>query len=293
MNPLNYLRQATACISKTLPTIAETAPEYASKAKQLLAECAKSRKFLLPEGGRIFDDNLRGLPDVLRLPFPQIVIEYRASQGESVAEQMFGEEGTHPVPKRVIYAQEVDGWIDVVCICGTDDGDWYLLPWFVALKKKEEGEIVGDSDLSGKVSNSVPIPSVVTQFFLFGEIGKDVPNWGLRAQADTNDEANTVMSLIEALSCINVTHDALPARKQNKSGKRRGALPFDEYRVLTIKPSSTKDSGDSSGTGRSPREHLRRGHIRRLDDKRRVWVNACVVNPGTQGKITSDYRVKS
>lgn len=292
MNQLNYLRQATKCINEKLQSIANTPPEYARKSKNVLIECAKSKKFLLPEGGRIFDDNLRGLPDVLRLPFPQIVIEYRAGREISVAEQVFGD-NTTAVPKRIVYAQEAeDGWIDVVCICGTDHDDWYVLPWFASFRLRDSSDYVVDSDLLWK-TNATPIGSVVTQYWLFGELGEQVTDWELRAAADLNDELNTVLSLIEALACSNVSHEALPVRKQNKSGKRRGALPFDEYHILTIAQGSAKWHGDGIGIGRSPREHLRRGHIRRLDNNRRVWVNSCVVNPGSHGKVVSDYKVKA
>ena len=291
MTPLNYLRQATERIAKDLPALRASFPEYANKTNELLRECAKAKKFVLPDGGRIFDDNLRGLPDVLRLPFPEIVIEYRAGSEESLPEQVFGTEGTQAVPKRIAYAQEMDGWIDVVVICGSNDGRWQILPYGVSIRKAEPGDVVNESGLIGKTS-AVHISSVVLMLWKFGEIADEIEDWESRAEVDTADESNTVLSLIEALSCINVGHESIAVRKQNKSSKKRGALPFDEYHTLVIKPNSSKEKVESIGDGRSPREHLRRGHIRRIDGNRRVWVNACVVNPGTAGKIVSDYRVK-
>lgn len=42
----------------------------------------------------------------------------------------------------------------------------------------------------------------------------------------------------------------------------------------------------------SPREHLRRGHIRRLEDGRKFWINAAVVAAGNGGKIHKDYGIR-
>jgi hypothetical protein len=41
---------------------------------------------------------------------------------------------------------------------------------------------------------------------------------------------------------------------------------------------AARDAARTRGTHASPITHLRRGHIRRLDDGRRVWVKDCMVN---------------
>jgi hypothetical protein len=40
-------------------------------------------------------------------------------------------------------------------------------------------------------------------------------------------------------------------------------------------------------THRSPREHLRRGHIRIYQSGRRIWVNSTLVNAGVGGRIST------
>ncbi len=73
------------------------------------------------------------------------------------------------------------------------------------------------------------------------------------------------------------------------------ALPFDEYHVLTVAIPSAKASvnnqAESIGDRHSPREHLRRGHIRRLQDSRKIWVNAAIINAGVGTKIHKNYAV--
>ena len=76
--------------------------------------------------------------------------------------------------------------------------------------------------------------------------------------------------------------------------RKCGALPFDDYHVLTINVGGQgQREGAANGSHRSPREHLRRGHIRRLQDGRKLWVNATVVNPGVGAKVMKDYRMEA
>lgn len=75
----------------------------------------------------------------------------------------------------------------------------------------------------------------------------------------------------------------------NAKRTNQGKPPLYDYHCLTVttnRQSSAK--GQGTGTHASPRQHLRRGHIRRLPDKK-VWVNSCVV--GSYGKICEDYRL--
>jgi hypothetical protein len=100
-----------------------------------------------------------------------------------------------------------------------------------------------------------------------------------------------LLSLLNALACSNVRIERSEPRMRRK--KSASALPFDTYHVLTVGPPGTGPHGSLTGGHRSPREHLRRGHIRRLEDGRRIWVNATVVAAGRgAGVVTKDYAVK-
>ena len=72
---------------------------------------------------------------------------------------------------------------------------------------------------------------------------------------------------------------------------RRGALPFDEYRILTVRSPGGDDEQPAARAAvalhRSPREHLRRGHIRIYESGKRVWINPTLVNAGVGGKIST------
>jgi hypothetical protein len=298
LQPLNYLRAATEELRRQwIPAMTRLHPEDARICDEVLAEAAAAPKFLLPKGGRIFNDKLRGLPDDLKLPYPSIVIEYEASDAkDGLVEAAFGAENSASAPKRIVLAQEVEGWIHVHSLVQlrTDDRTfWIMQPYAAAIRKVEDSQATPElPDL--KVGTVIDGLEVIT--FPTGNIAPERigPDWRRNAYCDLMDECSATLELVEALSCINVTHEALPARKPNKNALKRGALPFDEYRVLVIKEHerSATTRLDPNSTHRSPREHLRRGHIRRLPDGRKVWVNPTIVNAGTSGKITTTYDVR-
>ena len=101
------------------------------------------------------------------------------------------------------------------------------------------------------------------------------------------------LHFLNALSCANVHVERDLPKKAGK--KINSALPFDTYHVLTIDvPGHAGAVGSPTGGHRSPREHLRRGHIRRLEGGRRIWVNATVVAAGRgAGVVTKDYALRA
>lgn len=76
-----------------------------------------------------------------------------------------------------------------------------------------------------------------------------------------------------------------------------GKVPLYEYRVLTVDLGGIKHKGlderpDGYDSGRnSPRQHLRRGHVRVCHSGTRVWVQPCVVGGGAHGVIDKDYAI--
>ena len=104
-----------------------------------------------------------------------------------------------------------------------------------------------------------------------------------------------VLEMVNVLQCSNVH---IEQRNHHKHEKRPlEAHKLDTYHVLTIDVNrNQKDRNGAGGNNshRSPREHLRRGHIVRPDGRRPYWRNATLVNAGLSlGVVHKDYRVKS
>lgn len=263
MQQLNYCRQMAKQFSSFVDI-----PNCPPKSKELFRHCLSlsslSQKFMLPDGGHLLlDKEFRALDqsDKLRLPFSCIALEYQF-QGDADKEMRSS--------KRIIFAVENEDGLFCVSVAYLDHiGVFQAYPPFgLAHADYLDRSIVVDGRPAVKIrcddSNVV---------------------------ADLQYEAVVVLSFLNALSCSNVKTERM---KSKDSGRKiKTAFPFDEYNMLTIDVSgkSQHSSVSGIGPGRSPREHLRRGHIRRYESGLKVWVNAAVVNPGVGGKITKDYRL--
>jgi hypothetical protein len=296
--PLNFLRQVHDDLNWWAQAKAVEVPEYPKHLKAILKDAAHSVKFLMPDDGIIFDDGFKGVPDDFRLPFPLVALEF------------YGTEPDDYRSKNIVLAYQVKEAILVFhfhTFISKHKGEmWMLMPFFAECRPRigvEEAkmdteflqEVLDAAKVDPKDAPAISQSSV--RHFDIGGMAKHIykDHWRISAYTGMSSAITAVFSLIEALSCSNVSSEALPVRKANKGALKRGALPFDEYRVLTLKPSqhgASSVDGDipfAPGTGRSPREHLRRGHIRRLPSGKKIWVNAHVVNAGVQGKLHKTY----
>jgi hypothetical protein len=227
------------------------------------AELYGAVKFVLPHGGTLLDDaSLRGLDELqgVRLPFGKIVLEYTTpKKGGGVS-------------KTVVLCVETDADIRVITwmTVDTDFGE-YWAPYPVLSIDRVDGFIRDDDKV---FLNAKPR----------GDMGVFTEERHWRAMCQR--AVAVMLMFLNALACSNVTSERLPLRKPSKT---LGALPFDEYHVLTIAAPQGTHKGGVQGSHRSPREHLRRGHIRRLQSGSKIWVNAAVINAGVGGKIRKQY----
>lgn len=271
MNTNTHTRRARKSIEKSLKG------HLNQDARWLLSLChqslKKGQKFILPFNGRMLDDRqLRGIEpgERIELPYPVMVFEYKR---EGLVEQ--GE-----VPFKEALAIAVDGsqidshsdhiFVIPICRFGSLWG-----PIGVVMLNKNDPFIRSDR---GQVEFQVR-PYIVG----------GLPSAPMQ---DMMDEVGALFDFMNASRCSNVRVSRVDGSKiAVESGK---PLDFDEYYVLTIHSSQANATGaKGAGCHRSPREHLRRGHIRRLSSGVRVWVNSTVV--GAQngaGKIFKTYRVQ-
>lgn len=273
MEHLNFCRKMTIEFS-AMTEIPSIDPELRERMQHCITLAAVSHKFMLPDDGFLIDDDeLRALDESkpLRLPFPSVALEYRTLDDGSTE----GERSS----KRIVFATEMENGINFRCVAWMDrvGGFQPYAAFHLRNGLYLRRDIIVDN-----------LPSIQIM-----DLSR--PNNRAPMQFDRDDssyEARVLLGFLNALSCINVRTERSEPRKSGK--KIKSALPFDTYHILTI------DVGRATGAGtgltgishRSPREHLRRGHIRRLEDGRRIWVNATVVAAGRgAAKVEKDYRV--
>ena len=282
MEHLNYSRQLVRQCMDLL-----TVPGIEHDRRALLSSVVdlhgSSTKFILPDGGRLYDDNeFRALDESvpLRLPYPCIALEYQSNGRDREMGEPVGHVNGVPqyesgdfvsAPKRVVYAREHGDYIVVTVAFWTrHDGLWRVMPECAIPN-------VGYLDRGMSYSGRTAIKAAFQN--------PRVP------MSDYMDELGALLCFLNILHCSNVqAHRSDPKR----AGKKiKSALPFDTYHILTIDVPGNSGGGMATGSHRSPREHLRRGHIRRLGDGRRIWVNATVVAAGRgAGVVTKDYAIR-
>jgi hypothetical protein len=302
--PLNYLRQAQEDLArKWFPFARAHHTLDAQACEAVLASAQRAPKFVLPKGGRLLNDALRGLPRQPRLPFGTVVLEYQSDpDGQGIVEQVY-ERKPVSCPRRIVVAWQdpnsLSLFVQAIFYMVTDSGGtWAFTPYFAEIACEEDGSSLESPTYNGAqvlpdlLGSNSATKHLGLKFHPTGTLAEaSAPDWRGNAYLDLLDEINAVLELIEALSCSNVRHEPLPVRKLNKAAAKRGALPFDEYRVLVVnalgKEATDHHHPAGAATHRSPREHLRRGHIRIYQSGRRIWVNSTLVNAGVGGKIST------
>jgi hypothetical protein len=113
-----------------------------------------------------------------------------------------------------------------------------------------------------------------------------------RLTYDANDEVHMAIQACAVLNCANVeTVDVAPSKGANAKRVASGKSPFFTYKVLQVAAVKIASSEKGSGSHSAPRTHLRRGHIRRLEN-RVAWVRPAIVNAGSErGTVAKDYRI--
>ena len=226
---------------------------------------SKSQHFALPDDSLLLGAKGVGLFGTkLHLPYPFITIEYYLPKDNY---------------KVLIIAVEENNEIYCRLLLNTKKFDWSYIPI---------GLHIGDGD--GPFEAGFRASSSYAKGF--EDVCDSFPK-------ETKDFFKTaiftpVTELLEALSCRNVYTELLEPvnSKVNERRAKAGKLPLYETKILVVdsKPKEI-DPNWKGGTHASPRQHLRRGHIRRYEDYS-IWINNQVVGKASNGKIDKSYEVK-
>ena len=318
----NYAAQAERDIVKNYSQAPSMAAEYPLIEKRFLNPIKNSVHFALPDTGVIFDDEYRGIRgEEVRLPFPSITLEYYFPYGDGklekdhvwsskrliLATEYTSEQVALEYPEYDFDFGEPDMmWIAVYgASFFPEDGLWAVEPFGWLMPSAWDRQFVkksGETVFSNRFQDSregVGVNGYILPLIksILERVHEAEGEAGIQSCVkDIGNETASILELCEALSCSNVHHRAIdtvdPAVNQRRV--RDGKVPMYETRTLWIdvpnfEGVSTEWQG---GTHRSPRQHLRRGHIRNLQSGKKVWVNATVVGAKENGMIKKDYAIK-
>lgn len=145
--------------------------------------------------------------------------------------------------------------------------------------------------LSSKVRTLLADQSLLVMSGAGGCTAYDTP---LSSGDNRNQSKNMLFAAMYFLTILNCSNVSTEIRR-SAGGRKKGKTPLCSYtyHTLVVDPQHERVAGavDVMGERRGPREHLRRGHIRRYSTGKSIWVNSSVVNQGTTGRIEKDYRV--
>lgn len=102
---------------------------------------------------------------------------------------------------------------------------------------------------------------------------------------------DAILEFLVTVNCENVIQNSLaPSNVLNQKRKSKQKEPFYSYRILSI-PGGSNPGSPQGGNHASPRIHLRRGHLRRLNTGKVTWVRHTIVGNAELGVADKNYRV--
>jgi hypothetical protein len=287
MKNLNYCRQFMRDVS--LGRCGEY-PEVFDSIKLRATLIPKAQKFMLPSDLHKLDGTFKAIDESmpLRLPYPVVALEFYDSldeeqitnQLDKLRERGADMRGYQRITKRILIADETIRK-DQISIFGIG---WApsLGCWIPTVSV-----LLPVSGYIERIPGKDYVSMVMGFFRKYNGVGES------QRKEYAAGDVEMFYGFLNALQCANVTIKTnQPTEKGGK--QKKNAMPFDTYHVLSVGVKAIGTVGSSAGgvcDRNSPREHLRRGHVRKLQDGRSIWVNAAVVNPGVGGIIHKDYAV--
>ena len=283
MKPNFYCRQLRMQLSRNRH------PEMASLNDDFLRAERGTIKFSLPMGGRMLGDELEKFEGIERIeiPYSKIALEYE-------------------MPSKLEYPRKAGS--DILCsrriVLAEDHGEairirpaFYInnqrnwMPWGVYHDVSKDLEFKSCRHTFSLMTTPFLSKHVRPSNPIWGALVSDVFNHKTKGVGECSDEITTFVDFCMAIKCGNISTETIKQGHLRIGKKTRPSHNGDTYKVLVL--TSRSNSGRTlDRDGRSPREHLRRGHIRRLRSGKTIWINSAIVNAGkSNGRVFKDYRM--
>jgi hypothetical protein len=332
VQPLNYSAHALEDLLRLRRQLRGTMPKSAAALDVVIDMLRRSVKFILPNCCELIDPaELRQAHlDLLRPPFACVAFEASWVMENDSVEYLGGQRQT-PVTKRIALCWDVLPDIELVpginrFLQQGPNGGVCVLPIYWGPEFAQWTVAVGGvfvpygSELTRLMPENLNPPSRIGRevlvgagqvtdrakgleadtFILLPELfERALPNYASRDDLlahialDSHDEVMMVIQACSVLNCSNVTTAELaPSASLNKKRRVNGKVPFFTYKVLQLTDERMARGPAGGGHHASPRMHLRRGHVRRLEQKT-VWVRPAMVNPTSKsGRVVKDYAIQ-
>ena len=295
---LNYSVQA-------MEEIAETTQLSHQDKKYVCELLSKAEKFASPLNGILFEQGRLSSfieANMMNLPFPITAIEFprgkenmRIDEKHIVLCMEYASNTNHKYAKLAEIACpdiRVYGGIIVVPLVNYS-GNSSFIGWglssalFVICKKFVKQSYLDAYTEEDGVKNKLginiyPFPTNTNHYKLFLN---DMEEWVKQAVFVFQHDIHALLHLLVCASCSNTKIiDTPPPGKLNKKRLSKGKLPLPGYRKVVISTYNNKrylNHNNSPCSGKTPpREHLRRGHIRKYESGMKIWINNTIIGAG-------------
>lgn len=257
---------------------------------------------VLPENGEIYRSTDKTVPtedecrSMANLPAPITCFEYSYSlnEGMDLSLQVCAspEAGLDHAPKRITLVQDFrqlglqTNRVSVIsiyyCVDAPTGSQWTFSPWQLYYEYPLKFVYRGGNEIT-----------IECGFFKMFE-GTGIADPLERRQAvteyekDLNIVAQACHSLLAGAELV-PTMEKSPTKLRKISKKK---LPKFSYHLLVVPGSSHVGQDSKGGHHQSPRRHLRRAHLRKLQSGTYTFVRQCLVGDVSKGFVAKDYKME-
>lgn len=287
----------------------------------ILTILKESVKFILPAEGHLVEfgtEMQQSQLDMVKLPFPTICLEFPCKPSIIDPERCAT---TSPTSKRCVVAQETnldgkDGILMIPVFYADTESQWtiygvhFFFPYQQQIMKipmadlpvdwrqrlVEEQPRVAKLSLIGAVEARAVVGFPTYLKRMAKKVGKEVNHIVNTMMYEAQSDFRVLAEFCNVVNCSNVELETVPApAKLNRKRAEAKKLPLFEYKVLTIAPGKMHTrsvAGVITDHRESPRQHLRRGHIRRYQSGITIWITSQLIGDPNKGRVEKDYKVK-
>lgn len=282
----NYAAHALEALRDLSRQMPSTWIHSCADLRVLQALIRQSEKFLLPPNGELLFTREYREPffDLMQLPYPVIALEIPVTKSDNL--------DGNSVSKSLIIAWTKESGCSWPSVVDADDAiNFTEMVYFDNMWQIRPG-ICGFSPSSpnfqgGKTLAMSGCPAFEEYFEVCSRHEIETDLGGMFSSG-----FNALLEFCLTVNCENVAQERLePSKVMNQSRVSKGKTPFFTYRFLRI-PALKVDSVAAGATHSSPRMHLRRGHLRRLQTGKVTWVRNTIVGNPELGAVEKTYVVR-